>query len=85
MLFLKNCNNKGYVQVFLNNKPTTAIFTHPSDLLEIANSKYNQSEGKTFRTKTMLTQFVVKPGDVLKLKEEDGATIKVLSLSIGRG
>ena len=40
--------------------------------------------GKSFGKYKMDANFEVKPGDVLTLKEEDGAIIKVLSLT-GRG
>ena len=41
--------------------------------------------GKSVGKKKMDVNFLVKPGDVLTLKEEEGAAIKVFSLNVGRG
>ena len=80
----KNCNDRGFVKVFLNSLPIIAI---PDD----ANPEYvgyglphYDDFRKSFGKYKMDANFEVKPGDVLTLKEEDGAIIKVLSLT-GRG
>ena len=90
-LQFENCNDNGFVEVFLNDQPIThtiRIWNDTDYELEKDNDYIYREEkdmAKSSGKSTMESEFVVKPGDVLKLKEEGGATIKVVSLTIGRG
>ena len=76
-LTFKNCNDHGFVRVFRNDKPIDAM-TRTGD------PAYNDF-GKSVGKNKMDADFPVRPGDVLKLKEEEGAAIKVFSLNVRRG
>lgn len=81
----ENCNDNGFVQVFLNNKPITSYYDYyelepDNDYIYREDKDMAKSAGKS----TMEAEFDFKPGDVLTLKEENGATIKVVSLTVGR-
>ena len=75
-LTFKNCNDHGFVKVFINDKPIQMTRTD-----DTAFNNFEKSVGKN----KMDSNFLVRPGDVLTLKEEEGAAIKVFSLTVGRG
>ena len=84
-LIFKNCNDHGFVKVLLNDIPIKAIERpDEAEFFESDEHYGNDTRESVGKTKTE-ANFVVKPGDVLTLKEEDGAAIKVVSLTIGRG
>ena len=70
ILKFKNCNNIGSIKIFLNKKPIQV-----EDELD-----YDAKDLKWIQK----AEFVYKSGDILVVKEEKGATIKISSLILAR-
>ena len=68
-LKFKNCNDIGFVQIFLNKKPIQVE---------------DELDYDAYFDKNQKAEFVYKSGDILVLKEEKGATIKISSLILAR-
>ena len=84
-LIFENCNDHGFVKVFLNDIPIKAIARpDEAEFLE-SDDHYGNDTRESVGKKKMEANFDVKPGDVLTLKEEGRAGIKVFSLTITRG
>ena len=84
-LIFKNCKAHGFVQVFLNDLPIKAIASLDEVEYLESDDYYEDDMGRSIGPMKMEANFVVKPRDVLTLKEEDGAGIKIFSLTIRRG
>ena len=84
-MIFKNCKAHGIVQVFLNDIPIKAIARPDEVEYQGSDDYFKDDMGESIGQMKMEANFVVKPGDVLKLKEEGGAGIKIFSLTIGRG
>jgi len=84
-LIFKSCNDHGFVKVFLNGIPIKAIARHDeAEFLESYDHYGNDTRESVGKNK-MEANFDYKPGDVLTLKEEGRAGIKVFSLTITQG
>ena len=71
-LVFENCNNRGSVQIFLNNN---------SVQIQSASANNFHDKGKTVGKEISIAEFKYSPDDVLEVKEVDGATIKISSLN----
>ena len=93
-LKFKNCNDIGFIQIFLNKKPIQVEDELDYDAYFDKNHKPKQWDpvhglGLQDKQKKDLkwiqkAEFVYKSGDILEVKEEKGATIKISSLILAR-
>ena len=84
-LIFKSCNDHGFVKVFLNGIPIKAIARHDEAEFLESYDHYGNDTRESVGKKKMEANFDYKPGDVLTLKEEGRAGIKVFSLTITQG
>ena len=94
-LKFKNCNNKGSIQIFLNEK-SIQVEDELDDNAYVDKNHvpmpgiwdpvhgYTFPEEKKDQKLIQSAEFVYNSGDILVVKEEKGATIKISSLILAR-